>query len=396
MFSLQQLKNTYTVEQVALVLLARLYFQTSDKNEVETFIRESAINWQRVYKMAKAHGVRPFIYYNIVEHKIEAGKQFEALLKKDYHTIRLKNLKQASVTVNLINELKKQNITLIPYKGAFFAQSYYTDLALRESSDIDFFVSINDAQAIENYFTANNFKPKKAVSQKHLKFYQKLSKDIVYTSPSNDPEHAFSIEIHWRLMERFSGDYPGYSFFNDHLQEVKFAGSAVHKLQPSYDFLAVVSNHFVKDVSSKFKYLVDAACLMSTHPDLDTLLIFETAKKYGFSRKLNTGLSLTRDILGVGLTDWQPAEAVPEMYLQTPLRFPLVKTYLTDKSFLKHSLHLQDNRANKFKFIGRVAQYTFVRSYVDVMALNLPVSSLVVYFAKAPFRLAGNFLKRKG
>lgn len=395
MLSLQQLKKNYTNEQSALVLLARLYFQTSDKNEVETFIRENPINWQKVYKIAKAHGVRPFIYYNIVEHKLEVGKQFEALLKRDYQSIRLKNLKQASVTVNLITELKKQNITLIPYKGAFFAQSYYSDLALRESSDIDFFVSLNDAEAIENYFTSNNFKPKKAVSQKHLKFYQKLSKDIVYTSPSDDPEHAFSIEIHWRLMEKFSGDYPGYAFFSDNLQEIKFAGSEVNKLQPSYDFLAVVSNHFVKDVSSRFKYLVDAACLMRTQPGLDTQLIFETAKKYGFSRKLNMGLSLTRDILGVGLTNWQPAEAVPEMYLQTPLRFPLVKTYLTDKSFLRHSLYLQDNRANKFKFISRVAQYTFVRSYVDVMALNLPVSSLVVYFAKAPFRLAGNLLKRK-
>jgi len=396
MLSLQQLKNIYSNEQVALVLLARLYFQTSDKNEVEAFIRESAINWQKVYKMTKAHGVRPFIYYNIVEHQIEVGKQFEALLKKDYQSIRLKNLKQASVTVNLINGLKKQNITLIPYKGAFFAQSYYADLALRESADIDFFVSIDDAEAIENYFTANNFKPKKAVSQKHLKFYQKLSKDIVYSSPSDDPEHVFSIEIHWRLMEKFSGDYPGYSFFSDHLQEVKFAGSMVHKLQPTYDFLAVVSNHFVKDVSSKFKYLIDAACLMSMEPDLASGLIFATAKKYGFSRKLNMGLSLTRDILGVGLTDWQPAEAVPDFYLQTPLRFPLVKTYLTDKNFLKHSLQLQDNRANKFKFISRVAQYTFVRSYVDVMALNQPVSSLVVYFAKAPFRLASNLLKRKG
>jgi len=379
-----------------LVLLSRLYFKTSHKSEAEAFIRESAINWQRVYKMAKAHGIRPFIYYNIVEHQIEVARQFEALLRKDYHSIRLKNLKQASVTVNLINELKKQNITLIPYKGAFFAHSYYADLALRESSDIDFFVSINDAEAIENYFTANNFKPKKAVSQKHLKFYQKLSKDIVYTSPSDDPEHAFSIEIHWRLMEKFSGDYPGYSFFSDHLQEVKFAGSVVRKLQPTYDFLAMASNHFVKDVSSKFKYLIDAACLLSTHADLDTELIFSTAKKYGFSRKLNTGLFLTQDILGVGLTNWQPAEGVPQTYLQTPLKFPLVKTYLTDKSFLKHSLHLQDNRANKFKFISRVAQYTFVRSYVDVMALNLPVSSLVVYFAKAPFRLAGNLLKRKG
>jgi hypothetical protein len=396
MLSLQQLKNTYTNEQIALVLLARLYFQTTDKNEVETFIQAEAINWNMVYKTAKVHGVRPFIYYNIVQHQITVGKGILASLKKDYESIRLKNLKQASVTVNLINGLKNEGITIIPYKGAFFARSYYADLALRESSDIDFFVSINDAEKIQNYFTANNFKPKKAVSKKHLKFYQKLSKDIVYTTPGDDPDHSFSVEIHWRLMERFSGNYPEYSFFSGNLQSVKFGASVVDKLQPTYDFLAVVSNHFVKDVSSKFKYLIDAACLISTQTDLDTDLIFSTANKYGFARKLNAGLSLTNDLLGISLKNWQPKEALPAFYLQTPLKFPLVKTYLTDKSFLKHSLQLQDNRANKFKFIGRVAQYTFIRSYVDVMALNQPISSLVVYFAKAPFRLAVNLLKRKG
>lgn len=396
MLNVQQLKNIYTNEQVALVLLARLYFQTSGRDEVEAYIRESAINWSLVYKIAKAHGVRPFIYYNIIQHNIAVGKNLEQALKKDHAIIRLKNLKQASVTINLINELKKENVTLIPYKGAFFAHSYYADLALRESSDIDFFVSISDAEKIEKHFTSNGFIPKKAVSKKHFKFYQKLSKDIVYTTPANNTDYSFSVEIHWRLMESFSGNYPDYPFFSEHLEPVKFAGSVINKLQPTHDFLAVVSNHFVKDISSKFKYLVDAACLISTQPDLDTGLIFSTAEKYGFSRKLNMGLCLTNDLLGISLKNWQPSEPLPDAYLQTPVKFPLVQTYLSDKGFLKHSLQLQDNRAGKFKFIGKVVQYTFIRGYVDVMALNLPVSSLVVYFAKAPFRLAGNLLKRKG
>lgn len=396
MLTTQQLTKVYTNEQVALVLLARLYFATTDKAEVETFIQQNPINWALVYKIAKGHGVRPFIYYNIVQHKIVLPKNIESALKKDHTAIRLKNLKQASLTVNLINELEKQGVTLIPYKGAFFAHSYYADLALRESSDIDFFVSINDAEKIEQYFTANNFIPKKAVSKKHFKFYQKLSKDLVYTTPADDTGYSFSIEIHWRLMDSFSGSYPEFPFFNGHLEPVKFAGSIVDKLQPSHDFLAVVSNHFVKDVSSKFKYLIDAACLISTQPDLDTALIFSTAEKYGFARRLNAGLSLTNDLLGISIKNWQPKEPLPDLYLQTPVKFPLVKTYLSDKSFLKHSLQLQDNRANKIRFVYRVAQYTFIRGYVDMMALNLPASQLVVYFAKAPFRLAGNLLKRKG
>ena len=395
MLAILQLKQLYTSEQVALILLSRLYFSTSDKAEVEEVIQHNEIDWVKLYKIAKAHGIRPFIYYNLIQHGIATGKKVEAALKKDYQNIRLKNLKQASVTVNFINALKQQGVTLIPYKGAFFAHSYYTDLALRESSDIDFFVSADDADKIEDYFAANNFTAKKAVSKKHLKFYQKLAKDIVYTSPVDDMGHTFSVEIHWRLMENFSGSYPDFTFFKNHLQEVKFAGSITQKLHPTYDFLAVASNHFVKDVSSKFKYLVDMACLISNQPDLDTDLIFASACQYRFSRRLNAGLCLTNDLLGISLKNWKPSEAVPEFYLQTPIRFPLIKTYLTDKNFLKHSLYLQDNRANKVRFIYRAVQYTFIRGYVDTMALKLPLSSLVVYFAKAPFRFAGNLLKRK-
>ncbi|OCX51550.1 hypothetical protein BEL04_16120 [Mucilaginibacter sp. PPCGB 2223] len=395
MLTISQLQNLYTSEQVLLILLSRLYFSTSDKTEVEDYVKNTPIDWVKVYKIAKAHGIRPFVYYNLIQHQIEIGKKVEQALKKDYQAIRLKNLKQASVTVNLINALKQQNVTLIPYKGAFFAHSYYADLALRESSDIDFFVSVDDAEKIENYFVANNFAAKKTVSQKHLKFYQKLSKDIVYTSPADDMGHTFSVEIHWRLMENFSGNYPGYNFFKDHLQDVKFAGSVTQKLQPTYDFLAVVSNHFIKDVSSKFKYLIDVACLIDKQPDLDTGLIFSVARQYGFSRRLNAGLSLTGDLLGIGIKNRQTTEPLPGFYLQTPIRFPLINTYLTDKNFLKHSLSLQDNRANKVRFVCRVAQYTFIRGYVDVMALKLPLSSLVAYFAKAPFRFAGNILRRK-
>ncbi|MDB5117326.1 MAG: hypothetical protein JWQ79_2818 [Mucilaginibacter sp.] len=388
MLTIQQLKEKYNHEQAVLVLLARLHFNTCTTTEVTDFIAENKINWALLLQITKAHGLRSFVYYVIKQYKISVAPAFEERLKKSHDITRRKNLRMAVTLSKLVGDFKEKGITLIPYKGVVFAHRYYPDIALRESADIDFLVAAKNINEIENYFIANNYTAKTTVSKAFKKYYQLFFKDMVYSTPGTT--ETFSIEIHWRLMEQFSGNYPNYDFFIPHLEPYVLGGLPVNKLSPTYDFLALVSNHFVKDMGIKFKYLVDVAALIrKENNNIDNKIIFETATHYGFTKRLETGLSLTESLLGVSLANLVPYNNAADAYLPVPLAFPLhlPRLYINEPEFIKRSLQLQDNNLRRVKFILKSIQYMFLPTYADINQLKLPVYFLPLMIIIRPFRL---------
>lgn len=395
MLDTQQLKKIYNNEQILLLLFSRLYFSSCQKTEVETFIASQSINWRLMLEIARVHSIRAFIYHIITVNKIIVDTGFELSLKKKYYNTRMKNLGQLYVTKNLVAELKKCDISIIPYKGAIFAQSYYADVSLRESIDIDFLVSQDDVKAIEDFLIKENYNPITTVPRSYLPYYRTFFKDIVYNKQENVNA---SIEMHWRLMDRFSGDYPSYDFFSPHLVLYQAQGMSIQKLAPSYDFLAVVSNHLVKDMGIKFKYLIDLACIIiKERESLDTTVIFNCAKRYGFEKKLSVGLDLVTLLLGITLIERAETITLPEELLKTPLEYPihLPRLYINEVRFIKRSLQLQDNLWQQMKFLTRCTLYVFLPTYADINELKLPVYFLPVLIVIRPFRLLYQAIKSK-
>lgn len=385
MLSIHQLKTIYNNEQVVLILLSRLYFNTCEKQEVDDFIAYQDIEWGLVYKLARVHGIRSFICSVIIKHNVAVKNEFISILKKHYNEVKFKNFSQLQVTAGLIAEFKDHNIKLIPYKGALFAVAYYSDWAARESSDIDFLIAEKDLKAIEEYFIVNNYQPVINVPKPYLKYYRKLFKDIVYRHTGINT----SIEMHWRLMERFSGSYPGYNFFAPHLMPFSSGDFFLYKLTPTYDFLAVASNHFMKDMYIRFKYLVDMACIINKEKAaLDTDAIFLCAKKFSFEKRLYTGLELVNRLLGVKFINDEPYE-IPGELLNIPLepKIYLPRLYINETKFISYTLRLQDNFGHKVKFLSRCLLYIFMPTYADINQLNLPVYFLPLLIILRPFRL---------
>ena len=392
MLNTAQLKKIYGNEQVILVLFSRLYFSTVQASEVREFIAEEKISWDLLLEIAKAHSIRSFIFYVINTYRITVDAAFEAQLKKRYQANVLKNFRQLKNAITLIGVFKNKGIVLIPYKGAIFSQSYYDDIAIRESIDIDFLISKDRLSEIEDYFLAEGYHPLTAVPRAYLRYYRKFFKDIVYQKRAAG---TASIEMHWRLMERFSGDYPAYQFFAPHLQPYQIGGLAIEKLSPTYDFLAVASNHFVKDMGIKFKYLIDMACLIKKEQStLDTEVIFSCARRYGFEKKMNMGLDLVNQFLGVALVEKQE-EVLSEEILKTPLQYPihLPRLYINEPKFIRRSLQLQDNFLNRVKFISRCTLYIFLPTYADINEFKLPVYYLPLFIIMRPFRLCYQMIR---
>ena len=378
--------DTYPDEQLFLLLLTRVYFSTSDIDELRDFVASRTINWQLVYKIARSHSIRPFVYHVILTKKLDVPAQFRSKLENDYQIALQTNMMQGLMTAKITSDLKKQGIDVISYKGASLAARYYENPAMRESVDIDFIANQEDLAKIEDYLIGRDYLIQEGVPRRYLAFYSRFFKDMVYRIPKYD----CNIEIHWSLLNRFAGKFPAYAFFKPHTIQYKTVYGEYTILPPSYEFLATVSNHLVKDMSTRFKYLIDLACMLSKYPDLlNDPIIMETAENYGFKKKLKKGLSLIDSLVGVRI----PGDYLSDLSredLSIPLAYPIAidKFQFNNFSFLKRSLALQDSFKNKVRLLLSCFSYFFIPSYLDINAYRLPAFFLPLLFILRPFRLA--------
>ncbi|HEY9000076.1 MAG TPA: nucleotidyltransferase family protein [Mucilaginibacter sp.] len=385
MITLNEIADIYSNEQLFLLLISRVYFSISSADELNDFIATHDIDWKSVKKIARTHSIRPFVYHVIEQHKLNVPINFKSSLKDDSQLALKKNMIEAVVAAKITKDLKELGVSVISYKGPLLTSQYYENMAMRESVDIDFIGDQNDVGKIEDYFISCGYLAKETVPRSYLKLYLPFFRDIAYRIPA----YNFCVEIHWALLNRFAGRYPSYAFFKQHTMPYHTKYGDFTILSPAYDFLAIVSNHFVKDMGTKFKCHIDIACILSKYPDLlNDPVILDTAKEYGFEKKLKKGLSAVKDLIGINIPDsyqWQ----LTREDLGVPLACPIgIRKFQFDNpAYMKRSLALQDNFKNKFRLLTTCFLYIFIPSHIDINTFRLPAIFYPVLFIFRPFRL---------
>ncbi|MFB9840823.1 nucleotidyltransferase domain-containing protein [Mucilaginibacter ginsenosidivorans] len=385
MIPLKDLADTYSNEQLFLLQICRMYFSGYGKTDLNAFVTSQPPDWQLVYKIAMAHGIRPFIYDVILKYDLDVDTNFRLKLENDHRIMLQRNMMQAIVTAKITADLKDLGITVIAYKGAALISRHYDNMGMRESIDIDLIASRSDIARIEDYFINSGYIPKETVPRRYLKLYQLFFKDMVYHVPKYD----CNIEVHWSLLNGFAGKYPTFEFFNPHIEPYKQASGEYIVLSPSFDFLATISNHLVKDMNTRFKYIIDIACILKKDPALlDDSVILSTATKFGFKKRLIKGLSVVSSLTGVDIAPSFSTKITREDLL-VPLQYPVALSSLqfNNARFLKRSLSSQDNTANKAGFLLRSFAYFFIPSYIDINTFRLPIYLFPLLFILRPFRL---------
>lgn len=390
MVSTTELKQYLDNEQLLVVLLSRLYFGAAEKKDVTGFLKAVAIDDDRFYRIISSHGIRPFIFHVISSENIEVGPQLYSRLKDFYVQNHLRSMEQAAICSSIIKQLEKKGISAIPFKGVVFAHSYYNNTGLRESSDVDLLISPSDVKETETLLKETGYQPKLSVPPSYLGYYIRNFKEIVYTAPARTNRNGYSVEVHWKLLNIYFGSFPGMNFFETGSADVFIGDLHLRGLQPTYDFLAVCSNHFVKDMSVKFKYIIDAACLLNKYQSsLDTGLIRQVSDKHHCRKRIEHGLYLVDALLGQQIAGFGLKYPFDQSKLDHPLQTPLmVRDFnVTSFSFIKTALRLQDSFADKLQFLVRCFSYFFLPTNNDLHINKDSNVSVFLLAIRRPFRL---------
>jgi hypothetical protein len=301
MLNIDKLKGTYTNEQVLVVLLTRLYFDTQEIEEVRDFMDKESIDWILFYKIISINDIRGFIYDVITVSHISIDQEIHDALKKDAMGINLVASNLVVLKSHLMTEFEKSGIKVVPYKGTTLAKRYYKSPLFRESSDIDFLVRKEDVPQLMECLYENGYKSKFNISAHQMGFVMQFHREISFQSPGNRLGISCSVELQWKLLEDYFGQFHQHDFFVQHLQSYTAIDGTSHVgLAPTYDFLAVASHHLIREPLLKFKNLIDLACMVHTSSsELDWEEICLQFKLYNFSGLLSSGMNALEEIIGL-------------------------------------------------------------------------------------------------
>lgn len=390
MLTIYQLKLTYTNEQILVILLTRLYFGTHDVEEIQGFLEKEAIDWYVFYDLISNNDIRGFVYDIIKVSRIKIDPQIHDTLKKDVMGINLLGAYQVDLINHLTNEFDKLGVTVIPYKGRTLAARYYKAPHLRESSDIDFLIHKDNLPTLKKFLHENNYISKYNISEHQLGFVSAFHREISFASPKDKMGITCSVELQWKLIENYLGQFPQHDFFVQHLQSYADLDGVLHMgLAPTYDFLCVASHHLIREPLLRFKYLIDLAAMAdNSSGGLDWEELAFQFKKHNFSPYLFSGINALQEIIGLQLPGKYASRETYRLFEVTKTRggidhfFKKLKLITSKKPILQRPI-----------FILKVYLALLVPSFNDLSKTEAPVWTIPFIIPVKVFRFLGKKLK---
>lgn len=393
MIKTEELKHLFGIEASALVLVCRVFVGTATDQELHSFISTNDIDWDLFYKISSSHQVRPVVYK--VLHKYAIPADVKNRLQADCRLIALHNFEQTGEMIKLFGQMHNAGITAIPYKGSIYAIDYYKDIGLREFSDIDFLINLNELEATKIIFKQLGYQDKSEVPIEFRATHLNHTREYNFDLYKNDIR-KYHVEFHWFTASAvidFPTPLPVSVLFKG-LEEREINGNKVNVLNSSYHLLAMVTHHGLNQRWSVMKYIVDLAMILKNGSGLQPSEIINISKTYGFNNALNIGLYISSHLLGINNESIYTTPVHGQEYLEDLLSSS-VKTRKKTSEVLWLNLKIKDDLPARLKMIFKYIRSAATPSLLDYQFLKLPRSMFFLYAAIKPVRIIVNSIKKR-
>jgi Uncharacterised nucleotidyltransferase len=254
-------------------------------DEADPQIRElptGGIEWARFLDPTEKHGVLPLVQQSLmnVTQLIPAEPLHELQSRFSEHVRR--TLCLTKLLGRVMAAFDEANVSCLPYKGPILSQRLYGDVAMRQFSDLDFFVCESDLQPAKNVLKNTGFVP-------HLDLRAVEEKALVasgYELTFDGMGNRNLVEIQWRALPRFySVDLPVEEFFST----AQIVGVADNKMKTLSDenLVLILCVHAAKHGWSKLSWICDIARLTDIL-EIDWARVIERAVILGIKRIVGT------------------------------------------------------------------------------------------------------------
>ena len=260
---------------------------------------EQGLEWPRLIRAAKHHGMRPLLYWNLatVDGRAVPKTVFDQL-RYHFHANHLRNRFLAQELLRLLALLEACGIAASPFKGPVLAASIYGNLALREFADLDILVGEQDVSRARALFVSEGYHPITSANVSDETAFRRSGCECCLVH-----EHGqVAVDLHWKFTTA-SFPFPlTIEQLLDRSEPVELFDQQVPSFVPE-DLLLILCMHGSKHLWTRLEWICGVAELVRARPTMDWERVVQRSHELGSQRMLFLGLLLVRDLLGAALPE---------------------------------------------------------------------------------------------
>jgi hypothetical protein len=352
--------------------------------------RGRAVEWEDVLRLADSHGTSSLLYQNFLRLRDLTPAGVLAALRQSYERNVHKSLFLARELIGILDCLDAIGIEVIPYKGIVLSETYYGDMALRQSGDMDLFVRGQDVARIRSAVRELGYTVRVPIPEDAEEDYIASGYECTFDSPAGKN----LLELQWALQPRFYAvDFDMDGLFVRAVN-VEVAGRRV-KTPCAEDQLLVLSVHAAKHVWGRLIWLCDIAQILRLG-NLNWDLVQTRAGEFGIERILHVTLLLVNRLLGTAIPAPVESSVVEDHSAQAFAGEIAVSvgrgvTYEEQQvSYFRLMMQLRERKADRLRFLARL---TFTPGPGEWEAVRLPRPLFPLYRLVRLARLASRFAR---
>jgi hypothetical protein len=254
---IENICTTYGHPMGVVIQACRVYVETNTISKLNELIREPDISWKEVRLLSRLHRIRPVVYRVLLESN--APTDLKDQLIKELQQITIQNFRIAAETERVINLLALANVKAIPYKGVAYSIQFYGDIAMRESDDIDLVIDSKDLLASTEVLISDGYLPTRPELSNDIRHEIFLLREKDYCFDKTDAtSSSFHLEIHWSVIHPLFRAPASINQFNlSRISDGILGNTHCSFLSLEEHFAAIASHHFLQDVLSYLKTIID-------------------------------------------------------------------------------------------------------------------------------------------
>ena len=378
----------YSPESALLVLLLRVKYGSSAVTEIDLFIKDHAINYEKLFQLLKEHEVESILYSIPVYDFSDAKTQLSDLKQRIEKRARV-NLLLYSELLQLKSLLQENGFNVVFYKGVLLSKLLFDDFTTRSTSDIDVLIKATEFPAIRHLLLQNGYEEVYFYPENYLDYYIKISREFTFKRKLSD-DLFISIEIQWApLPAMYSIPYNNDYFF-ENVTTIKLSGQDIPILKNEQLLLILLLHHGIADLWRNFKHIFDLAMFIKRYGKiLNWQEIFIQIEKWQMSKSAYIGFYLCKDLLGseipleVPLNRYRNEEGKVKSSL---LSYPLIPKRKKNYSNIQRQLLMTENVFERSKLLLGYVETFLHPSTTDLEYLKFPKYLFPLYFITKHFR----------
>jgi len=282
---------SHSLEHKLLLACARIPTQQCAIKEM----LNPGLDWPYFIATAKRHGVLPLVFQNLTSvSQSSIPEEHLNTLNKYFYLNSSRNLYLTEKLIELLHQLRSQNVNAVPYKGPVLSSQVYGSLGFREFADLDILLPPEEVLQARYILERFGYRSTANLTPKQEKAF--LASNHAYSMYQKDDKTV--VELHWRFTPRYFAHTLERNGIWTRLTNISLNGSPVPALSKE-DLIQVLSAHGTKHCWNRLSYICDVAQIIHNDPEINWDQITQTAKNSGGLRMLNIALLSAHKLLKV-------------------------------------------------------------------------------------------------